>query len=91
MEVTYCLISTGVSVESFNSLGQTPLFVAAYTGDSTMAKLLLRLGADPNGRCLGGYTAAHGACFAGSRRVLAKVMAAGADLEVQDCWRQTPT
>jgi len=56
----------------------------------TMAKLLLTLGAQPNGRCLGGYTAMHGACFSGSRRILAKMLAAGADLEVHDCWRQTP-
>lgn len=81
----------GVSVESLNALGQTPLFVAAYTRDTEMVRLLLDAGADPNGRCTGGYTAVHGACFAGSARILRWLLEHGGDLELHDCWRQTPT
>ena len=55
-----------------------------------MTKLLLSLGADPNCVCDGGYTATHGACYAGSSRVVARMLDAGGDLEAMDCWRQTP-
>ena len=47
----FCLFfSVGLSVESLNFLGQTPLFVCCYSGDRAMTKILLDLGADPNTR-----------------------------------------
>ena len=55
-----------------------------------MTKLLLCLGGDPNGLCSGGYTPTHGGCYAGSARVLARLLDAGGDLEAMDYWRQTP-
>ena len=41
-------------------------------------------------RCSGGYTATHGACWSGSRRILRAVLEAGADTDITDCWRMTP-
>lgn len=80
----------GVYVDAFNELGQTALFIAAYTSDKHLVKLLLDLGADPNAVCVGGYTAVHGACFGGSGKILGKILDRGGDLGVHDCWRMTP-
>jgi len=80
----------GISVEALNGYGQTALFVCAYCEDREMAKVLLNLGADPNRRCIGGYTALHGACWSGATRILRRLLDAGADLDVVDCWRMTP-
>ncbi len=80
-----------VSVEAFNVQGQTPLFVAAYTGDVDLASLLLSLGADANARCTGGYTPMHGACYAADPVLLEKLLLEhGGDLGTLDVWRQTP-
>ena len=85
------LCVAGVFVESFNVMGQTPLFVAAYTRRRRVTATLLNLGADPNVRCLGGYTAVHAACFAGSVDVLASMLKYNGDLSIHDVHRQIPT
>ena len=81
---------SGIPIEALNGYGQTPLFVCCYCDDREMAKVLLSLGADPNTRCVGGYTAVHGACWSGAKRILRRLLDAGADLDIVDCWRMTP-
>lgn len=77
-------------MDAWNCLGQTPLFVAAYTRKFSLTNMLLNLGADPNVICAGGYTAVHGACYAGSRRLLAAIIKFGGDLTIHDVHRSTP-
>ena len=74
----------GHFVDAWNCLGQTPLFVAAYTRKLAMVNMLLNLGADPNVICVGGYTATHGACYSGSRRILNLILKFNEDLSIHD-------
>ena len=64
--------------------------MAAYTRKLAMVNMLLNLGADPNVICVGGYTATHGACYSGSRRILANVLKFGGDVTIHDVHRTTP-
>ena len=78
-------------IDCFNVMGQTPLFVAAYTRKRRVTTTLLSLGADPNVRCLGGQTAVHAACHSGSVSLLATLLKYGGDLYIHDVHRQIPT
>ena len=77
-------------MDAWNCLGQTPLFVAAYTRKLAMVNMLLNLGADPNVICVGGYTATHGACYSGSRRILNLILKFNGDLSIHDAHRSVP-
>ena len=55
-----------------------------------MTSELLNLGANPNVRCLGGYTATHGACFSASKRILTLILKFGGDLQILDVHREIP-
>lgn len=77
-------------MDAWNCLGQTPLFVAAYTRKLAMVNMLLNLGADPNVISAGGYTATHGACYSGSQRLLSSMLKFGGDLTIHDVHRSTP-
>ena len=81
---------SGHFVDAWNCLGQTPLFVAAYTRKLAMVNMLLNLGADPNVICVGGYTATHGACYSGSRRILNLILKFNGDLTIHDVHRSVP-
>ena len=80
----------GYFPDAWNSLGQTPLFVAAYTRKLEMVNMLLSLGADPNVICVGGYTALHGACYGASKRILTSLLKYGGDLTIHDVHRSVP-
>ncbi len=75
---------------SLDSGGETSLFRVALRGDLRATQRLLAAGADPNEICVGGFTAVHAACRAGSAEVLGALLEHGGDLEIHDCWRQTP-
>ena len=85
------ILILGIFVDSFNCLGQTPLFVAAYLRKLAMVNMLLNIGADPNVVNVGGYTSVHGACYAGSRRILTALLKFGGDITIHDTHRQIPT
>lgn len=53
------LLSTGVAVDVANSIGETPLFQAASSGQLTLTALLLIARADPTHRSHEGHTALH--------------------------------
>ena len=50
---------SGIYVDSWNEMGQTPLFVAAFLKKLAIVKMLLNLHADPNIRVQGGFTPVH--------------------------------
>ena len=74
------LIDNGVDVDAQNFAegGDTPLHVAAFTGDAPMAELLLERGADVHIAAGGGRPVDY-AVFVGSAEVAEVLVAAGAD------------
>ena len=84
------ILILGLFVDSWNELGQTPLFVASYLRKLAMVNMLLNIGADPNIRMVGGYTPVHAACYSGSRRILKSLMKFGGDLSIHDLHRTIP-
>nr|XP_034995855.1 inactive serine/threonine-protein kinase TEX14 [Zootoca vivipara] len=74
----------GISADSINSLGQTPLFTAALLGIGKVVSVLLDYGSDPNHRCHDGSTPVHAAAFSGNQSILSKLLDAGGDLRVHD-------
>ncbi|XP_070591511.1 inactive serine/threonine-protein kinase TEX14 [Erythrolamprus reginae] len=84
------LLKKGVSTQSVNSLGQTPLFTAALLGLGKLVDILLDYGSDPNHRCYDGSTPIHAAAFSGSQFILSKLLDAGGDLRLHDKDGRTP-
>ncbi|XP_064425042.1 inactive serine/threonine-protein kinase TEX14 isoform X1 [Latimeria chalumnae] len=84
------ILKKGVDVDIVNSLGQTPLFVAALLGLANVVKLLLNYGADPNHRCEDRSTPVHAASFSCNQWILSKLLDAGGDLRLHDKDGQTP-
>ncbi|XP_041438174.1 inactive serine/threonine-protein kinase TEX14 isoform X2 [Xenopus laevis] len=87
------MLKKGISADSINSLGQTPLFIAALLGHSKMVDLLLRYGSNPNHRCFDWSTPVHAAAFSGNQWILSMLIDAGGDLRLHDqdcrkpyCW-----
>ncbi|KAJ7308834.1 hypothetical protein JRQ81_008104 [Phrynocephalus forsythii] len=74
----------GISVDTINSLGQTPLFTASLLGLGKLVDILLDYGSDPNHRCYDGSTPVHAAAFSGDQLLLSKLLDAGGDLRVHD-------
>ena len=66
---------------SINSRAQTPLFIAAWHGDSPNVKLLLAHGATVDPRDAGDYTPLHLA--SGHEEVVALLIAAGAEVDAR--------
>ena len=65
VEIVHFLIKAGISPDSVNAAGQTPLMLAAGKGDLSMVSLMLRLGAnarltDNNGKSALSYAQAAG-------------------------------
>ncbi|KAK9412555.1 inactive serine/threonine-protein kinase TEX14 [Crotalus adamanteus] len=82
--------SPGISTQSVNSLGQSPLFTAALLGLAKLVDILLDYGSDPNHRCYDGSTPVHAAAFSGSQSILSKLLDAGGDLRFHDKDGRTP-
>ncbi|XP_078506647.1 inactive serine/threonine-protein kinase TEX14-like isoform X2 [Lissotriton helveticus] len=78
------ILHTGMDVDSENSAGQTPLFLAALFGQLETADFLLLHGANPNHRCSNGSTPVHAACFSCKPSLLLKLYEAGGDLRLHD-------
>ncbi|XP_061461298.1 inactive serine/threonine-protein kinase TEX14 isoform X2 [Rhineura floridana] len=78
------LLKKGISADTINSLGQTPLFTAALLGLGKVVNILLDYGSDPNHRCYDGSTPVHAAAFSGNQSILSKLLDAGGDLRVHD-------
>ncbi|XP_062887802.1 inactive serine/threonine-protein kinase TEX14-like [Mobula hypostoma] len=74
----------GVAVDTRNSLGQTPLFIAALLDLVKVVDVLLMFGADPNYRCDDRSTPVHAAAFSCNQWILSKLLDAGGDLRLND-------
>nr|XP_031541037.1 inactive serine/threonine-protein kinase TEX14 isoform X3 [Vicugna pacos] len=78
------ILKKGVHVAAVNSLGQTPLFIAALLGLTKVVDILVDYGSDPNHRCFDGSTPVHAAAFSGNQWILSKLLDAGGDLRLHD-------
>nr|XP_003929148.1 inactive serine/threonine-protein kinase TEX14 isoform X1 [Saimiri boliviensis boliviensis] len=84
------ILKKGICVDAVNSLGQTPLFVAALLGLMKLVDVLVDYGSDPNHRCFDGSTPVHAAAFSGNQWILSKLLDAGGDLRLHDERGQNP-
>ncbi len=71
------------------SIGLTPLMVAAITGQSDAARLLLDKGAKPDIRNNENSTSLHMASFFGHTRIVKALVAKGADVNVRNVRSET--
>ncbi|XP_055983574.1 inactive serine/threonine-protein kinase TEX14 [Sorex fumeus] len=78
------ILKKGIYVDAINSLGQTPLFVAALLGLTKLVDVLVDYDSDPNHRCFDGSTPVHAAAFSGNQWILSKLLDAGGDLRLHD-------
>ncbi|KAF5404334.1 Protein phosphatase 1 regulatory inhibitor subunit [Paragonimus heterotremus] len=74
--------NNGENLNKLNEQGAAPIHVAAACGYSEVAKVLLRLGIDPDSLDADGWTPAHVAVFWGQVEVLELLIAHGADLNL---------
>ncbi|XP_070185256.1 ankyrin repeat and KH domain-containing protein 1-like isoform X2 [Littorina saxatilis] len=85
------LISYGASVNSPNSLGDTPLHVACENGTIKVVKTLLKKGtADVDARKNNGQTALHVAAYGGLCELTRLLIESKADVNAQDDELKTP-
>ena len=68
-------------VEKKNPVGETKLHQAAKKGNYDKVKEMLSLGADPNTKCNGNYTALFDAVMKGHTRVIQLLLESGADAD----------
>ena len=75
------LVAAGADVNDVAPQGTSALVVAAHSGHGDVGRLLLEHGADPNAAGAG-YTPLHGAILQKDARLVAALLAAGADPEI---------
>uniref|UniRef100_UPI00398E95DA inactive serine/threonine-protein kinase TEX14 n=1 Tax=Pristiophorus japonicus TaxID=55135 RepID=UPI00398E95DA len=78
------ILKKGVAVDTRNSLGQTPLFIAALLDLVKVVDVLLEFGANPNHRCDDRSTPVHASAFSCNQWILSKLLDAGGDLRLND-------
>ncbi|XP_075709055.1 inactive serine/threonine-protein kinase TEX14 isoform X2 [Rhinoderma darwinii] len=78
------MLKKGILPDATNSLGQTPLFVAALLGLRKIVELLLNFGSKPNHRCIDWSTPVHAAAFSCDQWIMIKLIDAGGDLRLHD-------
>nr|XP_033778838.1 inactive serine/threonine-protein kinase TEX14 isoform X2 [Geotrypetes seraphini] len=78
------ILKKGICPDTVNSLGQTPLFIAALLDLAKLVNLLLEYGSDPNHRCYDGSTPVHAAAFSCNQWILSKLLDVGGDLRLHD-------
>lgn len=86
----HLLLSKGVSVNSKNSLGQTPLHVVCSYGFIVPVKILLQERAAPDPWDERDRSAAHYAAIVGHDQILRLLLEAKANIRRRDQTRQTP-
>uniref|UniRef100_A0A182J4C9 Uncharacterized protein n=1 Tax=Anopheles atroparvus TaxID=41427 RepID=A0A182J4C9_ANOAO len=77
-------------VHAVDNDGYTALHKACYNDNPTMAKILLRYGADPMARTAMGWTPLHSACKWNNAACVALVLQHGADVNARSDGDQTP-
>ncbi|XP_040192751.1 inactive serine/threonine-protein kinase TEX14 isoform X2 [Rana temporaria] len=84
------MLKKGILPDSVNSLGQTPLFVAALLGLQKIVDLLLEYGSNPNQRCFDWSTPVHAAAFSCNQWIMSQLIDAGGDLRLHDEMSRRP-
>jgi ankyrin repeat protein len=85
------LIARGADVDAINRFGRNALHLAAERGDADAVGGLLEHGADPRHADADRSTALHGACERhGAPGSVARLLAAGADIDARSRYGQTP-
>lgn len=74
-------IANGLSANACDEKGNTLLMLAAYHGKTDTVKVLLKAGADPDGRNAKGQTPLGGVAFKGYTEIAKLLLDAGADPE----------
>ena len=89
-EALTLLKKRGTSVDQPDAHGDSPLMIAAASGDLVTCDELIKLGADVSRKNSAGETCLHMAAKSGSASVGSLLIAAGASLTVKDNEGQTP-
>ena len=80
----------GMDVDAVDSVGRTPLMIAAQMGRTEMAGPLIRHGASISARCSCGMTPLAYAAYSGDARTVALLLERGADPNAVDGRGNTP-
>ena len=85
LETAEYLVKAGapVNTPSNNDLSVTPLQSAAAGNHTSVVRMLLKNGANPNVRERGGYTPLHAAAQNGNTEIIQHLIFAGADLQIR--------
>lgn len=85
LEAAEYLVMAGANVNtpSKNALHATPLQSAVSSGHTSIVRMLLKQGADPNVREKGGFTPLHAAAANGDVESIQMLIASGADLKLR--------
>ncbi|XP_075051164.1 inactive serine/threonine-protein kinase TEX14 isoform X2 [Mixophyes fleayi] len=78
------MLKKDIDVDSTNSLGQTPLFVASLLGLQKIVDLLMEFRSNPNYRCFDWSTPVHAAAFSCNQWIMSRLIDAGGDLRLHD-------
>ncbi len=89
-DVVDVLLKNGADVNARDTLGETPLFLAARKGFETIVKSLLDHGADANAKTRRGCTPLHAAADSGLAEIVALLLARGAVADAKDQSGLTP-
>ena len=83
-------LDAGADIETRDTLGRTPLIVAAEHGSHEVIKELLRRDADPNATGDAGNTPLHAAAYTMDRLTIHMLVDAGADVNAKNSAGVTP-
>jgi len=83
-------IARGAKLDQQNFIGITPLSMAALTGQTEIAELLIDAGAEVNARSKDGGTALHGAAFLGQFETVELLLAKGANPNIRNNKGESP-
>jgi cytohesin len=84
------IVEMKVNINEHASDGSTLLYLAASMGDDEIVRILLKDGADPSARCIGGFTALHAAAESGTAETAMELIANGANINAKDQSGVTP-
>ncbi|MDE2829661.1 MAG: ankyrin repeat domain-containing protein [Gemmatimonadota bacterium] len=84
------LLNQGIDKDARNSVGSTPLMIAAMLDDVPILKLLLDFGADVESLNDSGWSALHIAAKSNALQTAAVLIAHGATTDVCDARSRTP-
>ena len=88
-ELMVALDQDGAHIGVTNGVGETPLMLAAISGNSECMAILLARGAEVDTRDVHGWTALMKAVALGDDKAVGFLLAAGADTEVRNAANQT--